>query len=288
MAEPVDLPELLKSCLADQVPIAESRGVDLGITTMERAYILGAHNELKNLFANLIDNAVRYTPPGGAVDVSIRPCGERAVVKIADTGCGIPEDLLPRVFDRFFRAAPPGIEGSGLGLSIVKSIADRHDLEVEFGHATEAACRYRFGLAFRPSVRIPHSLLSLLSHCSKGRASVPMSVAACDSSVRRRSDERFLSLFHAKEPSDSIKPTLPIATNERANPRRNVATIMSHRWIPWRETLLRHISPYHREGRTKPTALLRGTTKKSFIASSPYRGVAPATLIGTEARPLEQ
>jgi len=131
MAEPVDLPELLKSCLADQIPIAESRGVDLGITTMERAYILGARNELKNLFANLIDNAVRYTPSGGAVDVSIRPCGERAVVEIADTGCGIPRDLLPRVFDRFFRAAPPGIEGNGLGLSIVKAIADRHALEVE-------------------------------------------------------------------------------------------------------------------------------------------------------------
>jgi len=152
MAEPVDLPELLKSCLADQVPIAESRGVDLGITTMERAYILGAHNELKNLFANLIDNAVRYTPPGGAVDVSIRPCGERAVVKIADTGCGIPEDLLPRVFDRFFRAAPPGIEGNGLGLSIVKSIADRHDLEVELGPRDGGGLVATVsGVAFRPA-----------------------------------------------------------------------------------------------------------------------------------------
>jgi two-component system OmpR family sensor kinase len=133
VAEPVDLPELLKSCLADHLPIAESRGVDLGITAMERAYVLGARSELKNLFANLIDNAVRYTPSGGAVDVSIRPCGERAVVEIADTGCGISQDLLPRVFDRFFRAAPPGIEGNGLGLSIVKAIADRHDLEVELG-----------------------------------------------------------------------------------------------------------------------------------------------------------
>jgi two-component system OmpR family sensor kinase len=152
MAEPVDLPELLKSCLADQVPVAESRGVDLGITTMERAYILGAHNELKNLFANLIDNAVRYTPPGGAVDVSIRPCGERAVVKIADTGCGIPEDLLPRVFDRFFRAAPPGIEGNGLGLSIVKSIADRHDLEVELGPRDGGGLVATVsGVAFRPA-----------------------------------------------------------------------------------------------------------------------------------------
>jgi two-component system, OmpR family, sensor kinase len=152
MAEPVDLPELLKSCLADQIPIAESRGVDLGITTMERAYILGARSELKNLFANLIDNAVRYTPSGGAVNVSIRPCGERAVVEIADTGCGIPRDLLPRVFDRFFRAAPPGIEGNGLGLSIVKVIADRHDLQIELGPRDGGGLVATVsGVAFRPA-----------------------------------------------------------------------------------------------------------------------------------------
>jgi two-component system, OmpR family, sensor kinase len=152
MAEPVDLPELLKSCLADQIPIAESRGVDLGITTMERVYILGARSELKNLFANLIDNAVRYTPSGGAVNVSIRPCGERAVVEIADTGCGIPRDLLPRVFDRFFRAAPPGIEGNGLGLSIVKVIADRHDLHIELGPRDGGGLVATVsGVAFRPA-----------------------------------------------------------------------------------------------------------------------------------------
>ena len=154
MAEPVDLPELLKSCLADQIPIAESRGVDLGVTTMERAYILGAGRELRILFANLIDNAVRYTPSGGAVDVSIRPCGERAVIEIADTGCGIPRDLLPRVFDRFFRAAPPGIEGNGLGLSIVKAIADRHDLEVELGLRDGGGLVATVsGIAFQPECR---------------------------------------------------------------------------------------------------------------------------------------
>jgi two-component system OmpR family sensor kinase len=152
MAEPVDVPELLKSCLADQIPIAESRGVDLGITTMERAYILGARSELKNLFANLIDNAVRYTPSGGTVDVSIRPCGDRVVVEIADAGCGIPKDLLPRVFDRFFRAAPPGIEGNGLGLSIVKAIADRHDLAVELGPRDGGGLVATVsGVAFRPA-----------------------------------------------------------------------------------------------------------------------------------------
>jgi two-component system OmpR family sensor kinase len=104
------------------------------------------------LFANLIDNAVRYTPSGGAVDVSIRPCGERAVVEIADTGCGISKDLLPRVFDRFFRAAPPGIEGNGLGLSIVKAIADRHDLEVELGPRDRGGLVATVsGAAFRPT-----------------------------------------------------------------------------------------------------------------------------------------
>jgi len=165
VAEPVDLPELLKSCLADQVPIAESKGVDLGITTMESVYILGAGSELKNLFANLIDNAVRYTPSGGAVDVSIGPCGERAVVEIADTGCGIPRDLLPRVFDRFFRAAPPDIEGNGLGLSIVKAIADRHGLEIELGPRDGGGLVATVsGVRISASVRIPNSLLSFGHH----------------------------------------------------------------------------------------------------------------------------
>ena len=62
------------------------------------------------------------------VDIAVRRRDDVAEVEIVDTGCGIREDLMPRVFDRFFRAVPPDIEGTGLGLAICKAIADRHGL----------------------------------------------------------------------------------------------------------------------------------------------------------------
>jgi K+-sensing histidine kinase KdpD len=94
------------------------------------AFVAGRAGELQILFGNLINNAVRYTPPGGVVDVNVTSVGNTVTVEIVDTGCGIPHDLLPRAFDRFFRAAPADVEGSGLGLAIVKAIAERQGLIV--------------------------------------------------------------------------------------------------------------------------------------------------------------
>jgi two-component system OmpR family sensor kinase len=110
--------------------VAENKKVDLGVVTAEPLSIAGAPQDLRILFGNLIENAVRYTPPGGVVDVGIRRDGGKAVVEIIDTGCGIRDDLLARVFDRFFRAAPADIEGSGLGLAICRSICVRHGLDI--------------------------------------------------------------------------------------------------------------------------------------------------------------
>src|SRR5258708_23715979 len=82
--------------------------------------------DIRLLFANLVDNAVRYTPGGGTVDVVLKKQGTDALVEVVDSGCGIPNAALPRIFDRFFRAAPSDIEGTGLGLAIAKTIADRN------------------------------------------------------------------------------------------------------------------------------------------------------------------
>ena len=108
--------------------------------------MLGWPGQLKMLFGNLIDNAVRYTPAGGTVDVSVRRNGSGAVVEIVDTGCGVAAEDLPRLFDRFFRAAPAEIEGSGLGLSIVDAAAKRHDLRIEITNRSD-----RSGLRVRVS-----------------------------------------------------------------------------------------------------------------------------------------
>lgn len=126
----VDLGELVKSCIAGFIPIAEKKGIDLGMVKDEPAMIKANADSLRILFDNLIDNAVRYSPKGGRVDVSVSASGKKASVEISDNGPGIPEHLLLRVFDRFFRASGQEIEGSGIGLSIVRAIAERESAEV--------------------------------------------------------------------------------------------------------------------------------------------------------------
>jgi two-component system OmpR family sensor kinase len=82
------------------------------------------------MLGNLIDNAIRYTPPGGYVDVALRLDEGSAVIEISDTGPGVPEEDRQRVFDRFYRREASHTSGSGLGLAIVKNIAERHHAEV--------------------------------------------------------------------------------------------------------------------------------------------------------------
>ena len=135
---PVDLQTIVLAAVADHVALAESRSIDLGVTSVEAAPFVGDPRELRTLFGNLVDNAVKYTLEGGLVDVAVatRPCGGCAV-SIADTGPGIDPALLPRVFDRFFRAAPAGVEGTGLGLAIGRAIAERHGLRLTVANRTD-------------------------------------------------------------------------------------------------------------------------------------------------------
>ncbi len=128
--ERIELAELVKGCTADHVVLAENKGIDIGIAAEESGAIFGSPQELQILFANLLDNAIRYTPAEGQIDVSIRRLGDGMAVEIADTGCGIPDEVMPRIFGRFVRGASSEIEGTGLGLAIVKAIADRHGIAV--------------------------------------------------------------------------------------------------------------------------------------------------------------
>jgi two-component system, OmpR family, sensor kinase len=133
---PVDLHALLDDCVGAYVLLAQQRGVDLGIEANEAATINGDANALRVMFNNLIDNATKYTPRGGRVDVSLQLDGGRPLVRIADSGQGIPADERERVFDRFYRVgsgasrARTDVAGSGLGLAIVRRIAIQHDATV--------------------------------------------------------------------------------------------------------------------------------------------------------------
>jgi two-component system, OmpR family, sensor kinase len=127
VSENVDIAQLLLDCVGDHVVIADRKGVDLGVDAPAEATLPGNREELRVLFSNLIENAVRYTPAGGTVDVNLKVLGSRAVVEALDTGCGLPPGAGARVFDRFYRGAR-GTEGSGLGLAIARRIAERNGL----------------------------------------------------------------------------------------------------------------------------------------------------------------
>jgi heavy metal sensor kinase len=110
--------------------------VQVTIKEVDQAYVLGDPDRLKQLLLNLVDNAIKYTPAGGEVSMSLSKNDGTALVVIQDTGVGIPPEDLPRIFDRFYRVDKartrnPG--GSGLGLSIAMWIANAHsgDIMVE-------------------------------------------------------------------------------------------------------------------------------------------------------------
>lgn len=149
----VDLQELIKASIGSLIPLAEERDIDLGLNVTERAVVRGNANDLRSVFDNLLDNALRYTPAGGSIDVSLRHDAGDAVIEFADTGSGIPPDSLKQVFERFYRVLGTGAQGSGLGLAIAQSAAERGGFRIELQNRDD-----RRGLIAR--VRFPQIRLS--------------------------------------------------------------------------------------------------------------------------------
>jgi two-component system OmpR family sensor kinase len=148
------LPLVIES-LERFAPLAEHRSIDLGLDQDAAPVVHGAAEELRVLIDNLIDNAIRYTPAGGTVDVILRNESGGPVLQVRDTGPGIPAASLPRVFERFFRASPAEIEGSGLGLAIAKAAADRNHVQLALANRTDrtglcATLRFRPAAATTP------------------------------------------------------------------------------------------------------------------------------------------
>src|SRR5262249_18251549 len=125
--EPVVLREVVERAIDLYHDVAESKGVALAVDAADDVVVTGDRTRLEQAAANLIDNAVKYTVPGGRVDVEVRRADDRAVLRVRDTGQGIPPDELPRIFDRLFRGDRSRAErGLGLGLSFVKAIVEAH------------------------------------------------------------------------------------------------------------------------------------------------------------------
>ena len=129
-AVPTDLATLATAVVDELRPLAAQKSIVLEVDAPTPAQILGQEDALRILLTNLIDNAIRYTPPGGRVHVSVQPAGARVQLIVQDNGPGIPTDELGRVFDRFYRGREAEAGGSGLGLAIVRQIAAMHDAAI--------------------------------------------------------------------------------------------------------------------------------------------------------------
>ena len=128
----LSLARLMREVTTDWVPAALARKIDLGFEGGDiPAQFEGEAFLLREMMNNLLDNAIRYTQPGGRVTVSVNETADAIVLTVEDNGTGIPENERERVFERFYRVLGTGVDGCGLGLSIVKEIAQRHNANIE-------------------------------------------------------------------------------------------------------------------------------------------------------------
>ncbi|WP_019447725.1 ATP-binding protein [Cupriavidus sp. BIS7] len=150
--EAVSVRHVFRQVLEHLMPLADSRHIDIGVVGETDAQVLIREVDLIALMKNLVDNAIRYTPEHGRVDLSVEITADTVEMAVTDSGPGITAEERGRIFDPFYRIPGNEAPGSGLGLSIVSAIAERAGAVVTIGYADEAA---RHGT--RVTVRVPGS-----------------------------------------------------------------------------------------------------------------------------------
>jgi heavy metal sensor kinase len=143
----VDLAELAMSTAEQMRLLAEDRGIEIELSGLRTAEIRGDRARLKQIIVNLLDNAIRFTPRGGKVELRTTAGVAECVLELWDNGIGIPAPAISRVFDRFYRVdearARDDDGGAGLGLSIVKSICSLHGAEVDVESTVSVGSKFR-------------------------------------------------------------------------------------------------------------------------------------------------
>jgi len=132
--EAADIAGVINRVLSALGPVADKKGIKLKTDIdNELGELRGDESRIQSVVTNLVDNAIKFTPEQGRVCVSVQQQSEELVIRVSDTGMGIPEDALPKIFDRFYRVYRPGkqIQGTGLGLAIVKKIVAMHGGRIE-------------------------------------------------------------------------------------------------------------------------------------------------------------
>ena len=137
--EPLALDALCRQAVTEASELGSLRGVDVGLQDCDPAWVMGQPEGLRVLLRNLLDNAIKYSPAGGQVDLSLHatPGEGQVLLLVEDSGPGIPAGERQRVFDRFYRSSASASQapGSGLGLAIVKAIADRHGAQLRLSQS---------------------------------------------------------------------------------------------------------------------------------------------------------
>ncbi len=151
-AGPVALQDVFRRVLEDLMPLAEARQIDIGMAEGPDVRLRMHAVDVMTVVKNLVDNAIRYAPEGGQVDLSARVKDGNVLIEVEDNGPGVPASERVRVFDAFYRVAGSGQAGSGLGLSIAKAIVDCWGGQIEL----HAAAHFATGLLVR--VRLPARL----------------------------------------------------------------------------------------------------------------------------------
>jgi two-component system OmpR family sensor kinase len=148
----VSLADCVEQATEEMTPLALARQIELLFGTLPNTRVRADAESLRMLVRNLLDNAIRYTPEGGQVQVKLNTDDEHAVLCIEDSGTGISPENRERIFDRFYRVPGTNVSGSGLGLAIVKAIADRYHANLELGQAALG------GLAIKVKFPLPEGI----------------------------------------------------------------------------------------------------------------------------------
>ena len=142
----VDLTDLVTTTAEQMRLMAEDRGVTVRCLPMPQVWTRGDAGQIKQVIVNLLDNAIRFTPPGGTVTLRTGTLAKCSFLEVADTGIGIPSDAVAHIFDRFYRVDPARSRedgGGGLGLSIVKSICAAHGAQIDVNSTAGIGSRFR-------------------------------------------------------------------------------------------------------------------------------------------------
>lgn len=131
LAKPIEINSLCLVAFNDVYPLAQQKHIDMGLIQTDECFVMGHEEAIRIMLRNILDNSVKYSPEYSKIDFKVIQKGRSVCIHIDDSGPGIPESDSERVMDRFYRIPGNPVSGSGLGLSIVKTIADLHSATIK-------------------------------------------------------------------------------------------------------------------------------------------------------------